>query len=136
MSTPRSLSEAPQAHELVAEGNAPGERPAWFSTLKGSNQVALGRAYALQARSMRPLQSRFSQGALSGGVAPGYLIDPLRGAGVVPTSFSAACKAPLFRPPTTNSGENYGLIRPGDYHRKMPTHAVWHLFSTTRPSWS
>ena len=70
MSTPRSLSEAPQAHGLVAEGNAPGERPAWFSTLEGSNQVALGRAYALQASSMRPLQDRFGQGATFRGVLP------------------------------------------------------------------
>ena len=33
----------------------------------------------------------------SGGVAPGYLIDPLRGSeiGVVLTSFSAASSAPL-----------------------------------------
>jgi len=76
MRHPRAL----QGHKIVAGGNAPGKRHPHSPTPKGSNSRGPQDARPAWRHPDSTLAgSDVMGGASSGGVAPGYSIDPLRG---------------------------------------------------------
>ena len=68
-----------QGHQTIAGGNAPGQMASEEPTLQGSHgDGTLVRAARLERR-VTPSGSAAQGGSPSGGVAPGYYMDPLRG---------------------------------------------------------
>jgi hypothetical protein len=69
-----------QGHKIVAGGNAPGTRDVRSPTLKGSNPGGVTRVLRPGDHANSTLSGSDLVGdTYSGGVAPGYCIDPLRG---------------------------------------------------------
>jgi hypothetical protein len=78
--TEAQVFRALQGHKTVAGGNAPGMAKVRSLTLKGSYCPELRDAGPARRHPDSTLSgSNLVGGAFSGGVAPGYYIDPLRG---------------------------------------------------------
>ena len=74
------VSRALQGHKIVAGGNAPGKCDARPPDPEGvALRWAAGRKTGLMSPGFDPFRVGAGWGRFSGGVAPGYSIDPLRG---------------------------------------------------------
>ena len=78
--TEGQVLRALQGHKMVAGGNAPGKGHARSPDPGGVVfPWAVGRKTGVTSRAFDPFRVGPCRGAFSGGVAPGYCMDPLRG---------------------------------------------------------